>query len=95
MVLNMKRKVLSYTDKLAKLEQERETLLAKRKEEIFNLFIKYNAMTIDDKLLIGFLLFATNPDNKKHLNLQQFKDLALAKTPRKVFKQNSESVEAS
>ena len=91
----MKRKTLNYKDRLTKLEQEKELLLAKRKDEIFNLFNKYNSVAIDDKLLIGFLLFTGNPDNKNHSIMQQFKDLALAKMPRRVSKQKSESAKES
>ena len=88
----MKRKIQNYTDKIEKLEQQREVLVAKRKDEIFNLFNKYNSLSIDDKLLIGFLLFVTNPDNKHHSILQNFRDLALAKIPRKNSKQDSKSI---
>ena len=89
----MKRKTLNYTEKLTKLEQEKEALLTKRKDEIFNIFTKHNSITIDDKLLIGFLLFANNPKNKNNETLQMFKELALQKTPSKFSKQNAKPTE--
>jgi hypothetical protein len=84
----MRKKPLSYTEKLTKLEKEKESLLNRRKDELFNIFTAHSSITIDDKLLIGFLLFATNSDNKDHAILKQFKELALAKTPRKFPQQN-------
>lgn len=66
-------------DRIAKIEAEllkqQTQLLQKRKEELFNLFQAYSSLTIDDKLLIGFLKFVKNPDNKNHPILNEFKEL--------------------
>ncbi|MCX4084181.1 hypothetical protein N7281_04900 [Rickettsia hoogstraalii] len=66
-------------DRIAKIEAQLESqqtqLLQKRKEELFNIFKACNALTIDDKLLIGFLKFVKNSDNKNHPILNEFKSL--------------------
>ena len=41
----MKKRALNYTEKLAKLEQEKEALLTKRKDEIFNIFVKFQKVS--------------------------------------------------
>ncbi len=73
----MKKKELSLTEKIAKLDQQKEQLLAKRKDEIFALFTSTANVTIDNKLLLGFLLFLSNPANKEHPILKEFKELAI------------------
>lgn len=64
-------------DRIAKIEAElskqQTQLLQKRKEELFNLFQACSSLTIDDKLLIGFLKFIKNPDNKNHPIFNEFK----------------------
>ena len=78
----MQRKELSITEKIAKLDQQKEQLLAKRRDEIFALFTTTANVTIDNKLLLGFLLFLSNPANKDHHILKEFKELAaLTKSP--------------
>jgi len=66
-------------ERIAKIEAQLETqqtqLLQKRKEELFNIFKTCNALTIDDRLLIGFLKFVKNVDNKNHPILHEFKSL--------------------
>ena len=66
-------------ERIAKIEAQLETqqsqLLQKRKEELFNIFKACNALTIDDRLLIGFLKFVKNVDNKNHPILNEFKNL--------------------
>ena len=59
----------------AQLEAQQSQLLQKRKEELFGIFKACNALTIDDKLLIGFLKFVKNADNKNHSILNEFKNL--------------------
>lgn len=71
----MKRKDLSLTEKIAKLDQQKAELLSKRKDEIFSIFISTVNVTIDNKLLLGFLLFLSNPINKDHSILKEFKEL--------------------
>lgn len=66
-------------DRIAKIEaqlaEQQTHLLQKRKEELFNIFKVCNALTIDDRLLIGFLKFVKNVDNKNHPILNEFKAL--------------------
>lgn len=66
-------------ERIAKIEAQLETqqsqLLQKRKEELFNIFKACNALTIDDRLLMGFLKFVKNTDNKTHSILNEFKSL--------------------
>lgn len=59
----------------AQLEHQQSQLLQKRKEELFNIFKACNALTLDDQLLIGFLKFVKNVDNKIHPILNEFKSL--------------------
>lgn len=60
----------------AELNIQLTSLLAKRKEEFFNIFDRFSAIDIDDKLLIGFLKFITNKDNKNHPIIKEFLTLA-------------------
>lgn len=59
----------------AQLEAQQSQLLQKRKEELFTFFKACNALTIDDRLLVGFLKFVKNADNKNHQVLNEFKSL--------------------
>lgn len=59
----------------AQLETQQSQLLQKRKEELFNIFKACNALTIDDRLIMGFLKFVKNVDNKNHSILNEFKSL--------------------
>lgn len=60
----------------AQLALQQTQLLQKRKEELFNIFKACNALTIDDRLLIGFLNFVKNVDNKNHPILNEFKSVS-------------------
>jgi hypothetical protein len=51
---------LTLTEKIARLEQQKQQFLARRKYEIFDIFNRYSAITIDDNLLAGFLIFVNN-----------------------------------
>ena len=84
---------------LAKIKQQRiekieaalnvqlTALLTKRKEELFNIFDRFSAIDIDDKLLIGFLKFITNKDNQDHPIIKEF--LTLANRTRLLKKKNN------
>lgn len=84
---------------LAKIKQQRigkieadlniqlTSLLTKRKEELFNIFNRFSAVDIDDKLLIGFLKFITNKDNKDHPIIKEF--LTIANKTRSPKKRNN------
>lgn len=83
-------------DRIAKIEadllKQQTQLLQKRKEELFNLFQAYGSLTIDDKLLIGFLKFVKNHDNKNHPILNELKELGQkSKMPSKPKSNNSKT----
>lgn len=83
-------------DRIAKIEadlaKQQSQLLQKRKEELFNLFHACSALTLDDKLLIGFLKFVKNPDNKNYPILNEFKALGQkSKIPSKPKSDNSKT----
>ncbi|KDO02117.1 hypothetical protein [Rickettsia tamurae] len=59
----------------AQLEDQQSQLLQKRKEELFTIFKACNALTIDDRLLIGFLKFAKDASNKNHSFLNELKEV--------------------
>ncbi|MFP3011436.1 MAG: hypothetical protein ACEY3D_00035 [Rickettsia sp.] len=59
----------------AKLLKQQTQLLQKRKEELFDLFQACGTLTLDDKLLLGFLKFVKNPNNKNHPIFNEFKEL--------------------
>lgn len=60
----------SKTQCITKIEEDISSkisvLLLKRKDEIFKIFSNHSALTIDDKLLIGFLKFINLDANKNH-----------------------------
>lgn len=59
----------------AQLASQQTQLLQKRKEELFSIFRTCNALTIDDRLLIGFLKFVKDSNNKNNPILNEFKSL--------------------
>jgi hypothetical protein len=69
----MPRRVPTALEKLATLETKRQAVLEERKKELIRIFEGCNAFAIDDSLLAGFLLFATNPNNKDHPMLEEFR----------------------
>ncbi|WP_395476859.1 hypothetical protein [Rickettsia endosymbiont of Pantilius tunicatus] len=69
----------------AELNVQLTSLLTKRKEEIFNIFNRFSAVDIDDKLLIGFLKFVTNKDNKYHPIIKEFLTIANMSKLRKKY----------
>ena len=59
----------------AQLEAQQTQLLQKRKEELFIIFKSCNALTIDDRLLMGFLKFVKDASNKNHPFLNELKEV--------------------
>jgi hypothetical protein len=72
----MPKKDITLTEKIARLDKQKEQLLAKRKDELFSIFINTASVAIDNKLLTGFLLFLNNSTNNDHAILKEFKELA-------------------
>ncbi|WP_341763575.1 hypothetical protein [Candidatus Tisiphia endosymbiont of Beris chalybata] len=71
----------------AELNVQLTSLLTKRKEELFDIFNRFSAVDIDDKLLIGFLKFITNKNNKDHPIIKKF--LTIANKTRSPKKKNN------
>ena len=72
----MPRPIISIREKLAKLERQAEVLLKNREGEIISIVKACSALTIDDHLLAGFLLFVGKEENKDHPILKEFTELA-------------------
>ena len=68
------------TKELEKLEERKNALIEKRHKQIANIITATGALAVDDKILAGAMLFLTNPDNKDHEIISEFKKLG-AKTP--------------
>ncbi len=56
----------NFASKLEKLEEEKESLLKKRRQEIIQLIEKTGALGIDDDLLAGMLLFFKKKAEEKN-----------------------------
>lgn len=55
---------LDYSSKLKKLEEEKQHLVLKRKEEIFNIIDKIGCLAIDNELLAGAFTILKEIDAK-------------------------------
>jgi hypothetical protein len=77
----MPRRVPTALEKLQALETKRQAVLEERKKELMSIIEKCDALSIDDHLLAGFLLFAQDPNNKDHRILQEFYNLTRAAKP--------------
>jgi D-ribose pyranose/furanose isomerase RbsD len=55
-----------FQSKLRRLEQEKQNLIDRRKEEILSLIDKVGCLTIDNELLVGSLIIAKEIDNKEN-----------------------------
>ena len=71
---------MSYTEKLQKLEEERNKLIEKRQQEILKIIANTGALDIDNKLLASVFLFLKNPANREHSFLKELSALAQGKT---------------
>ena len=63
------------TDKLAKLEEQKQELIKQRQEQIFDIISGTSALAVEDELIAGALLFLVNKDNAKNPIIQEFRDL--------------------
>lgn len=80
----MSQKSKTIFDKIKELEEQKEQLLAIRKDEIFEVVKASGGMAIDNRLLAGFIIYALSPENKMDEFLQRIKNLgAKAKLPSK------------
>lgn len=62
----MPRNTASITEKIQKLEEQKQNLITKRKEEILKIIEATGSLTIDDQLLASLLLFLRDEKNKDH-----------------------------
>lgn len=79
-------------EQIQELEGKKEQLLSKRKEELWSLFKKRSAITIDDELLEGFLVFAMDHANKEAKVLHDMRELVVRnKSSKPLLAPNSSS----
>jgi len=71
-------------EKIAKEKLKLDELMQQRQREIIEIFNARNAITINDTLLNGFLLYAMNNENEDSHVLEEF--VALAKHSDKLNK---------
>ena len=87
----MARTTISIIDKITQSELKIQQLIEQRNKELLGILTKLNAIAIDNNLLVGFLTFALNPENKDHPILKEFTELAKrSKPPSRRTQQNSE-----
>ena len=79
----MATKKASILEKINQTEQRIKELIKQRNKELLDIITRFNAISIDNNLLSGFIVFALNPDNKDHPILKEFKELG--KRPKKVL----------
>lgn len=71
----MATKKTSILEKINQTEQRIKELVKQRNKELLDIITRFNAISIDNNLLSGFIIFALNPDNKEHPILKEFKEL--------------------
>ena len=71
----MATKKISILEKINQTEQRIKELVKERNKELLDIITRLNAISIDNNLLSGFIIFALNPDNKDHPILKEFKEL--------------------
>ena len=62
----MPRNTATLTEKIQKLEEQKQTLITKRQEESLKIIEATGSLTIDDQLLASILLFLRDDKNKNH-----------------------------
>lgn len=87
----MATKTKTTLEKLNSAEKQKQELIKKRYQEILNIIIKQDALTVEDDWINGFFLFANNPENKDHPTLAEFKELAKSKSPSRSKSPNKKS----
>jgi hypothetical protein len=71
----MATKKISTLEKINQTELRIKELVKQRNKELLDIITRFNAISIDNNLLSGFIIFALNPDNKDHPILKEFKEL--------------------
>ena len=67
----MATKKTSILEKINQTELRIKELVKKRNKELLDIITRFNAISIDNNLLSGFIVFALNPDNKDHPILKE------------------------
>jgi len=70
----MARTKLSLEQRLAILENQKQELLTKRAMKIGQIFKDFGGTNIEDEAIIGFIRFASNPENLDSTTLIQLKE---------------------
>lgn len=82
-------------EKIQALEKERAKLLPLRKEEIWNVLEASGGLTLDNRLLAGLAIYASNPANSNSGFLKELKEIGGQKIPssrnRKAAKNQNQS----
>ena len=80
---------MSFTDKLKKLEEEKQKIIEKRQQEILKIITDTGALDIDNRILASVLLFLKNPANKEHSFMKELASVTTgkAKTPSRASKE--------
>lgn len=82
-------------EKIQALEKERAKLLPLRKEEIWSVLEASGGLTLDNRLLAGLAIFASNPANKDSTLLKELQEIGTKKIPsnrnRKAAKNQNQS----
>lgn len=71
-----KQKTRTLQERIAQLEEQKNRLIAGRKEEIANAVLKAGGISIDSRLLMGFVAFAVDKSNKGSPILAQMLELS-------------------
>jgi hypothetical protein len=71
----MATKKISILEKINQTEKKIKELVKERNKELLDIITRFNAISIDNNLLSGFIIFALNPGNKDHPILKEFKEL--------------------
>ena len=68
-------------EKIKALELEKAKLLPLRKEEIWNVLEASGGLTLDNRLLAGLAIYASNPANKDSTLLKELQEIGTKKIP--------------
>lgn len=80
---NSKNNSTRILEKIKTLEAEKAKLLKLRKEEIFNVLDSSGGLTLDNRLLTGLAIYASNPANADSSLLKELFAIGQKQTPSK------------
>ena len=82
-------------EKIKLLEAEKARLLPLRKEEIFKILYTAGGLALDNKLLAGFAVYASNPENAESNFLRELSKLGKGKIPSRKSRSSFKAVGAN